>query len=381
LPKFQAVGAVDWDAVATKTYEMNFPGTPVVKADLSALDLGAIRELLRRFGVRTGQLDVLIAGPPCQSYSRNNRSSQPDDERSWLYLPVIDWVKMARPKAILVENVDQLRASNGGFHDQTIRALLSDLNYVVDAWDLDAVDFGIPQHRTRRFYLAFRGDLDVLPTLPPPSHHPTGGLLQPWWVSAAEAIDDLPPLASSGDGSEEFTTRADPDSDTFRRRNSAYAGLMRADKGVKVAHHWTPRLSELALSRLRMLLAGAAIEALPKSLQPRMGVRSAYGRIHPDRPAWTITANCDYPSRGRFSHYSLNRGLSMREVARLQSFPDEFRFFGFRESVARQIGNAVPPLLARAFATAIATAITGEAEAGLADQSPTAFGPLVAAAS
>jgi DNA (cytosine-5)-methyltransferase 1 len=382
LPEFRSVCAVDLDPSAVATYAHNFPAIPVVKADITSLGFGEIRSLLRRVDLRTGDLDVLVACPPCQSYSRNNHGRRADDERNHLYWPAIDWVRMARPKAVLIENVDALKASDGGRHDSNIRSVLTELNYSVDAWDLEAVDYGVPQHRVRRFYLAYRGDLGLIPRPPRVTHHSLEIRKKPSWVTVSQAIDDLPVLSISGEGSLAFTTRAEPGSPTFRARQGAYASMMRAEKGTPVTHHWTPPLSPLAERRLTKLEAGEAIEHLPKHLQPRMGFRGAYGRLHPTRAAWTITANCDYPSRGRFSHYSFDRGISMREAARLQSFPDEFHFIGPREHVARQIGNAVPPLVARAFATAIAASITAEIESQIESEPPvsTSRRPALAAA-
>jgi DNA (cytosine-5)-methyltransferase 1 len=354
---YAAVAAVDIDRSATATYSYNFPITPVVRADLAALGHEDIRGLLRRFGLRSGRLDVLVACPPCQSYSRNNRARTVDDDRNWLYHPVIDWVRMARPKAVVIENVAELRDTDNGAHDFAIRSLLDDLNYKTDAWNLNAVYYGVPQHRTRRFYLAYRGDLGIAPSCPTATHHPADSLLSPSWITASQALDDLPLLRESGEGQALFTSKVDLDRPSFRRRYGDYAWMMRAEKGTKVSHHWTPPLSAIALRRLMALAPGQALADLPERLQPKMGFRGAYGRIHPQRPAWTITANCDYPSRGRFSHYALLRGISMREAARLQSFPDEFHFCGPREHVARQIGNGVPPLLMRAFANEIGRAL------------------------
>lgn len=350
-----AVGAVDIDSSALETYVHNFPGVPAVRADLTALGFEEIRALMRRFGVRTGRLDILVASPPCQTYSRNNRARRLDDQRNWLYEPVLNWIRMLRPKAVVLENVDHLKETDEGLHDRAIRRGLAALNYQIGAWELDAVQYGVPQHRLRRFYLAYRADLAIVPEAPPATHHAPGLGRTPLWVTASKAIDDLPRIERAGDGRNWFVSKADPSLASFIRRHGSYAAMMRPAKGSCVSHHTTPSLSQLALMRLSNLEAGQAMSKLPTHLQPRMGFRSAYGRIHPDRPAWTITANCDYVSRGRFSHYQLNRGLSMREAARLQSFPDEFHFIGCREAVARQIGNAVPPLLARAFALEVSS--------------------------
>jgi DNA (cytosine-5)-methyltransferase 1 len=308
---------------------------------------------MRRMGLRTGQLDVLLASPPCQTYSRNNRARKPGDDRNWLYKSVLAWIRMARPRAVLMENVAAMRESDGGIHESAITSELGQLNYAWEAWTLDAACFGVPQNRVRRFFLAYRGDLDLVPIPPRETHFPPSSGHSPQWVSVGQAIDDLPSLEMAGVGDDPFISQGDPLNPDFTSQYGEYAALMRATAGAPVAHHSTPALSQLALKRLSRLGPGEAIAHLPDELKPAQGFRSAYGRLHPGRPAWTITANCDYPSRGRFSHYSLDRGISMREAARLQSFPDEFAFVGPREHVARQIGNAVPPLVGLAFANAI----------------------------
>lgn len=355
VPTYASVGAIDIDRWATQSYASNFPNVPVVRADIASLGLNQIRELLRDFGVRTGKLDVLVACPPCQSYSQNNRARTSSDTRNWLYKPVIHWVQMARPRAVLMENVSDIRDADDGVHDRALTEALTSLNYEVDAWTLDAVNYGVPQRRQRRLYLAYRGDLGITPVPPPATHVPLGEA-GTQWVSAGDAIRDLPSIEAAGE-KPPFISRADPDRPGYANAHGEYARMMRSDRLSAVTHHWSPALSELALKRLQHLWPGAALADLPPHLQPKMGFRGAYGRLHPDRPAWTITAHCEYPSRGRFSHYYANRGLTMREAARLQSFPDEFTFLGPRVQVARQIGNAVPPLLARAFAQLIGTAL------------------------
>jgi DNA (cytosine-5)-methyltransferase 1 len=126
---------------------------------------------------------------------------------------------------------------------------------------------------------------------------------------------------------------------------------MRPKRGELIHHHYAKPMSRLALKRLRSLRAGEALAQLPMELQPRMGFRGAYGRLDPDLPAPTITGNFDYVSRGRFSHYDQDRGITFREGARLQSFPDRFRWLGpSYEQIALQIGNAVPPLIANSLA-------------------------------
>jgi DNA (cytosine-5)-methyltransferase 1 len=227
------------------------------------------------------------------------------------------------------------------------------LGYRTAFGTLDAARYGIPQHRVRLFYLAYRDDVGALPQLPSPTHGTKDGLKP--YVTVRQAIEDLP-AREAGEVLPDFAWDADSLPAAEALAIGAYSDLMRAPRGYLVTHHSAQPLSEIARRRIEALRPGQAIANLPIDLQPRMGYRGTYGRLDPDRPSSTITANCDYPSRGRFTHYKQVRGLTLREAARLQSFPDRFHWpVRYRTHAAQQIGNAVPPLLAHALARRITT--------------------------
>ena len=291
--------------------------------------------MLKRLGLASGQLDHLHASPPCEAYSNNNRvNGNMTDSR---FEVALKWARVFLPKVITIENVHNLEKA----HDTAIRGQLERAGYSVISFKLDAADFGVPQRRKRLFYLACLNSISTNLEPPSPTHcdpRVKTDSFKPW-VTVCDAIGDLP-VRSAGDGPGTFESKLDLTNDN--------AAIMRPVKGTEITEHFARDLDELALKRLRTLKPGQAIEALPSSLQPKSGFRGAYGRLHPDYPAKTITTGIRGPSHGPFCHYSQERLITFREAARLQSFFDKFVFCGKRSSVAFQIGNAVPPLLSKA---------------------------------
>jgi DNA (cytosine-5)-methyltransferase 1 len=271
-----------------------------------------------------------------------------------LFRALIDWTRALRPKAVTLENVVGMRYAEDGKLDEEFSNDLVDLGYSVTSDAVNAADYGVPQHRVRLLYVAYREDLGIEPRIPEPTHGATSEPGRRAYVTATQAIGDLP-AREPGGRETVFFSEADPMPAADAFRIGRYAPLMIAPSGTRVGHHIAPPLSDIARRRIEALEPGEAIEHLPKGLQPKMGYRNAYGRLHPEKPASTITANCDGPSRGRFSHYAQVRAITLREAARLQSFPDRFQWpTRSRTQVAQEIGNAVPPLLAHTLGRTIA---------------------------
>ncbi len=337
--KWDVLVGIDIDKDAVNTFKANFGIRAGKQDDLVTAD----PELyLRKLKLTPMSLDHLHASPPCQDYSINNRrNGSHSDSR---YKIALRWAQVFIPKVLTIENVHQL----GKAHDKEIRESLRELGYRVYRLKLDAADFGAPQHRKRLFYLAYLKSLGM-PSLRLIKTHAKQNercVSQIPWVSAREAIGDLPPRVA-GDKRDIFVSRMD----LSRQSNalSNYARTLRSAKGQIVTEHYARPLDELALSRVRCLRPGQAIEHLPFDLRPKSGFRGAYGRLHPDHPSKTITTGIRGPSHGPFCHYAQDRLITFREAARLQGFPDSFLFEGGRSSKAAQIGNAVPPILARVF--------------------------------
>lgn len=336
-PRWRVLLGIDIDEDAVNTFNNNF-GEGICK--VANLEKVRPTRFMRSLNLVAGELDYLHASPPCNSYTVNNRkNSNHGDTR---YKIALTWTRVFAPKVLTIENVHEL----GKVHDKQIRSSLIQLGYRVYRFSLDAADFGVPQHRKRLFYLAYRRALGIrrfrlITTHVDPEDRRNAHLP---WVSAKEAISDLPPR-THGHGPDSFVSNIQPDS----RRLSEYARTMRPHRGERITEHYARPLDALALNRLQHLAPGEAIEHLPADIRPRNGFRGAYGRLHPDRPSKTITTGIRGPSHGPFCHYNQERVITFREAARLQSFPDSFIFTGSRSSKSTQIGNAVPPLLANVF--------------------------------
>lgn len=331
---------VDINATAVETFAANFGKQAARQVDLVEADPWSY---LSELGLRPGELDHLHASPPCEAYSVNNRIN--GNHADLRFRVALEWTEAFLPKVVTIENVRNLEKA----HDAEIKDRLSCVGYQVISFKVNAADYGVPQHRKRLFYLGCLAKSEVTPRVPEPTNcdpsKPQQGLKP--WVTVGEAIGDLP-HRKAGEGPDEFVSNIDPNDPADRLFLGEYAATMRPPKDVTITGHYARPLSEVAMRRLRYLGPGQAIWDLPAYLRPKMGFRGAYGRMHPGYPAKTITTGIRGPSHGPFCHYAQDRIITFREAARLQSFPDAFSFKGKRQAQAFQIGNAVPPLLARA---------------------------------
>lgn len=341
----QVAGAVDSWPIAVESYRRNFPGHSAVVADVSTLD----GETISRLGLPS-TVDIVAGGPPCQGFSIQ-RIGADEDHRNDLVLAFSRAVLALRAKAFIMENVPGLLGARGRPTFVRFAKILSDAGYVVKHAILDAADFGVPQVRRRVFCVGLRQDTGVNFTFPEGRRGPQSTVL--------DAIGNLhePP--------EDFTPASD---DPLHRRM---------------------RISELNLRRLAHIPPGGGFEDLPVELRvdchkggaSKIGHRAVYGRLHPHKPAGTITARFDSFTRGRFAHPLQNRNITLREGARLQGFPDSHVFLGTQEEIAAQIGNAIPPLLATAVCDAVRQALEGRGRARVAQpELPLAAGLMSTAA-
>ena len=330
----------DVNSNAVRTFNSNIGREIARVADLEKEDpWGHLREL----NLDPGQLTCLHASPPCEAYSANNRKN--GHGRDFRFRIALNWVSAFRPKIVTIENVLRLRE-----WDTVIQKRLSAMGYEVKCFVVNSADYGVPQRRKRLFYVAYDKSLSLVPSAPAPTHASPGRLRkgQVPWITVREAIRDLPSRIA-GHGPDQFISRLDTCSTEVCARIGDYAALLRPTRGSKISNHQARSLNELMQQRVKALKPGQAIAHLPKELQPKMGFRGAYGRLDPDQPAKTITTGVRGPSHGPFLHYAQDRLITIREAARLQSFPDDFALHGGLDSQAYQVGNAVPPLLAAAF--------------------------------
>ncbi len=364
---FTPLFASDIHPIYCDTYQLNHPQTYVYRQDIRDLPVSEIADAT---SLKPGDLDLLAGGPPCQGFSINAPIRTLEDRRNHLFLDFIRVAAHFMPKFILIENVTGIISIDGGGVVEAIKRELINLGYKVDYKILFAAHYGVPQTRYRTIFLATREDISI--EFPQPTHdavgHPnftgskelcikllpmfTGDLKPP--TSVWDAISDLPPIEGGQvDSITEYTCSP----------QNEFQELMRIKSGSTVANHWCGRLSKINLERLKYIPQGGSWRDIPFDLLPE-GMKRArrsdhtkrYGRLDPNGLCSTVLTKCD-PHWGSFFHPYQERILSVREAARIQSFPDWYVFQGKQVHQYEQVGNAVPPLLARTLGNVIASAL------------------------
>ena len=356
---FSCLFANDVDPDAARTFRHNHPMAEVVEGPVEECDPHRVRLGL---GIQKGEIDCIVGGPPCQGFSINAPERFLDDPRNTLFRNYIDFLKEFEPKTMMFENVPgMLSLANGMVAEQVVREIGA-LGYSLSAKILFAAHYGVPQERWRLIILGSRKGYP--PRHPRPTHYATaranftGGKnlifrlleedsagLMPY-ISVQDAIGDLPPLPA-GCGSEQMPYTSSP--------HSNYALHMRNHSTI-VTHHVAPNIAAINLERLRYIQPGGSWRDIPYELLPK-GMKQArrsdhtrrYGRLRSEGLAGTVMTKMD-PHWGAVFHHEQERTLTVREAARLQSFPDSYTFHAARVSQYRQVGNAVPVLMAEAVA-------------------------------
>lgn len=330
----ETVLGVDFDAAAIRTFNENGLGLGIV-ADIEKLSSAEIKGLCK------GNVDLVVGGPPCQGFSLSGFRNE-NDKRNRLYKSFVRIVRDLSPRGFLLENVPGLVSLFGGKVRDSIVKEFSELGYHVVYRILRASDYGVPQHRRRVVFVGLR---DSVFEYPKPTHveNPTRG--QKKMVSCKDALDDLPSLSSPESlGDEVQSYRSAPEND-FQR-------LMRRSSDV-VLNHVAARHSDFVRETIALVPAGKNYKSLPTGLRASRNFHVAWTRFPENAPAPTI----DTGHRHHF-HYRECRVPTVRECARLQSFPDNFRFTGNKTQQFRQVGNAVPPLMAMAIGLSLKEALS-----------------------
>jgi len=331
---FKALLANEIERDFAETYKRNHPGTLMIEKDVREVDFNRESD---RIGLRRGTLDLVAGGPPCQGFSTVGKKEL-SDPRNSLFEQFLRAVQELSPRVVLFENVSGFKRLYRGSVFDALRQRLSDQGYRTQWSVIDAVWFGLPQHRQRTIVVGWKGDKSF--RFPEPTHG-NGLLSAKPFVSLIEAISDLP---STGPG-EKHDEYLSPPKNEFQE-------LIRSGCSKLTEHE----CSNYGL-RMRDILArvppGGTVEDLPAELRPRNYFKNTYARLVPDKPAPTITRNFGTPSSTRCIHPFQNRALTTREGARLQGFPDTYSFFGNRGSKNLQIGNAVPPIFGAILGKAI----------------------------
>ena len=318
--------AVEFDKDIAEAYEKNHVGTTMYNADISKLDPN---QLLKRHG----RVDVIVGGPPCQGFSQKGKRLSVNDDRNFLFRQYVRFVEVFRPKFFVIENVPNIiTTANGYFKDEIIKAF-SALGYDVKADVFDVSEYGVPQQRRRAVFI---GQLERNNVAFP---RPTGKR-----VTVNDAISDMTPL-ESGEGVD-ITPYMTPPANAYQRK-------MRKGMCGGVKNHQATAHSAIAITRMKMIPKGMGKEVLPPEHRTKSIYSGTWCRLVEDDIAATITTRFDTPSSGRFTHPTQNRCITVREAARIQSFPDSFVFYGTKTSQMKQVGNAVPPIFANAIAKEI----------------------------
>ncbi|MGN8627424.1 DNA cytosine methyltransferase [Bulleidia sp. HCP3S3_F2] len=333
---FNIIVGVDNEPAALETFELNHKGAIGLNADLSKKETFDL--ILKTAGNRN--IDVIIAGPPCQGFSLTGPRNF-DDPRNKLYLAVIEMVKQYNPKGFIIENVPGMaNMYKGQVKDEVLRRL-TEMGYNVDCKILKACDYGVPQMRKRLIFMGIRNDLGT-PHFPEPVFGPDTD--KPY-RTCRDAISDLPARVRNLGKNED---------DYSRLPDTEYQKLMRGNCNILYNHVATDH-KQFVKETIALVPEGGNYKNLPEGVGTSRNFHMAWTRLDGNSPARTV----DTGHRNIF-HYELNRVPTVRENARIQSFPDDFIFKGTRTKQDRQVGNAVPPLLGQALAEELLKIINKE---------------------
>jgi DNA (cytosine-5)-methyltransferase 1 len=309
------LAGIDNDPDAAATFRLNFPEAKFFERDITTLEIAEVKSILPK------NRPLLFSGcAPCQPFSKQNRSKKKADPRRFLLFEFGRFVLSIRPNFVIVENVPGMqKVGTGGPFDEFVQSL-RDAGYNVDHRILSALDYGVPQVRRRLVLVAALG-IDA------PFPRPTHGEGIQRASTVRDWIEGLPPLAAG-------------------------------ESNLDDSDHAAMALSPLNLRRILSTPEGGSRDSWTSDLvldchQGHSGHSDVYGRLSWDRPAAAMTTRCLSYSNGRYGHPDQARAISLREAACLQTFPRSFEFAGLLTSKGRQVGNAVPPLLAQRLGEAV----------------------------
>lgn len=326
---YNVIWAIDNNKNATETYKINI-GDHIRCADINQIDIS-----------RIPHADVVIGGPPCQSFSLAGKRNV-EDERGqlvWKYIHIIEQVK---PKAFVFENVMGLLSAKNLQGEKIVELLkiaFREIGYTIEQQVVNAADYGIPQRRKRVIIVGLKGKEFKFPQ---PTHSEDGKRLKRY-ISVEEALGDLPDAIADENGTVEYRVTAQNEYQRYVRRDG------------DVTEHFIPKMSELDKYIVSHVKPGGNYMDIPadvnssriKRLQKDGGHTTCYGRLSPDKPSYTINTYFNRPNVGCNIHYKANRLITVREALRLQSFPDDYRIISSSKQGRNLIvGNAVPPMLA-----------------------------------
>lgn len=334
LPEFNIIAANEIEKDISIAYALNHPNVAMMNCDINDLTEEKLNEVL------CGQkVDLVVGGPPCQSYSTLGKRQM--DERANLFMQYKRVLNILQPRAFVFENVVGILSMDKGSLFKKVQEEFEELGYTLKHQVLDAVDYGVPQHRERVILVGFKGKN---PFVYPQRTHGEDEGLKPY-LTLRDSIGDLPVL-KSGQSSKAYLSEPNNDFLKFVRNTS------------ELTEHTAPKNGEHLIRIMEALQDGQSKDDLPEEIRPKSGYGNTYAKLWWYKPSTTITRNFACPSSSRCIHPRDSRAMSIREGARLQSFPDDYKFYGADGMKRLEIGNAVPPLLSQAIANQMLNALT-----------------------
>lgn len=337
--------AIEYDKHAAETYKRNRARKKDLIVDTRDIKDINPKDILKKLGLKRGDLDIVIGGPPCQGFSQSNmRTRNLANPQNQLVFKFIEFVNALQPKWFLMENVAGLDSIDNGKLKSLLLAEFESIGYSTHSIILNAVNFGVPQSRNRIFFIGNRigSNMDFIADLiKKKSHKP---------VTVAEAINDLPRIMNGNSTNEmSYNNR--------KRKLSIYQKKLRKGMNGKVQNNLTTRHNDLAITRFEHIKQGENLLALakrkPKMVANYKNVDNCHHWIYMRLPLNKPSVTLNNFRKNMLIHPKQNRGLSVREAARLQSFPDKYVFHGSIGFQQQQVSNAVPVILANRIANLI----------------------------
>ena len=328
LAGYNIVGGIDIDKDAVNTFNKNFENAIGICKDISKIEVKEVMKQLK------SDIDIIIGGPPCQGFSNANRyQNEEDDPRNRLFFEFVKFVKYLNPMFVVIENVRGIVTRNNGYAKKRIYEIFEDLGYHVNHEILDASEFGVPQKRLRNFFIISKKEVFDFNRLTRTKDK----------VTVKDAIGELYEFEKEP-GLEKYIIKSKP--------ITKYRKYLRSEDNV-ILNHDIRYPADIVQERIKHVPQGGNWRDVPQHLFPNKRNNrhsSAYKRLKEDDTSVTIdTGN----AHSNYFHPIYNRIPTVREAARIQSFKDEFVFYGSRTSQYRQVGNAVPPLLAKSIAESL----------------------------